>query len=86
LPQQQIEDLTLPLSGTVKPILADGSEVTSKRYVCLIAWFGEEREPFRMKMASEFRAREWDFLSAPIPLPQIRLPTFFSVVAIPGMR
>ena len=44
LPQQQIEDLTLPLSGTVKPILADGSEVTLKRYVCLIDWFGEERD------------------------------------------
>jgi hypothetical protein len=45
-----------------------------------------EGQPFRMKMASEFGAREWNFLSAPIPLPQIRLPTFFSVVAIPGMR
>jgi predicted aspartyl protease len=33
LPQQQIEGLTLPLSGTVKAILADGSEVTLKRYV-----------------------------------------------------
>jgi predicted aspartyl protease len=44
LPQQQIEDLTLPESGTVKAILADGSEVTLKRYVCLIDWFGEERD------------------------------------------
>lgn len=44
LPQQQIEDLTLPLSGTVKPILADGSEVALKSYVCLIDWFGEERD------------------------------------------
>ena len=44
LPQQQIEDLTRPLSGTVKAILADGSEVTLKRYVCLIDWFGEERD------------------------------------------
>lgn len=30
--------------GTVKAILADGSEVTLKRYVCLIDWFGEERD------------------------------------------
>lgn len=44
LPQQQIEDLTLPESGTVKAILADGSEVALKRYVCLIDWFGEERD------------------------------------------
>jgi clan AA aspartic protease len=44
LPQQQIEDLTLPQSGTVKAILADGSEVTLKRYVCLIDWFGQERD------------------------------------------
>jgi clan AA aspartic protease len=44
LPQQQIEGLTMPLSGTVKAILADGSEVTLKRYVCLIDRFGEERD------------------------------------------
>jgi predicted aspartyl protease len=44
LPQQQIEDPILPLSGTVKPILADGSEVALKRYVSLIDWFGEERD------------------------------------------
>ncbi len=44
LPRQQIEDLALPQSRTVKAILADGSEVTLKRYVCLIDWFGEERE------------------------------------------
>jgi clan AA aspartic protease len=44
LPQRQIEDLALPQSGTVKAILADGSEVTLKRYVCLIDWFGAERD------------------------------------------
>jgi len=44
LPRQQIEDLALPLSGTVKAILADGSEITLRRYVCLIDWFGEERD------------------------------------------
>jgi clan AA aspartic protease len=44
LPQPQIEDLALPESGTVKAILADGSEITLRRYVCLIDWFGEERD------------------------------------------
>ena len=44
LPQQQIDDLALPESGTVKAILADGSEVTLQRYVCRINWFGELRE------------------------------------------
>jgi len=44
LPQQQIDDLKLPLSGSVKAILADGSEVVLQRYVCLIDWFGQERE------------------------------------------
>ena len=44
LPQQQIEDLALSESGTVKAILANGSEVTLRRYVCLIDWFGEERD------------------------------------------
>ena len=43
LPQQQIDDLALPHSGTVKAILADGSEVALKTYACLIDWFGEER-------------------------------------------
>jgi clan AA aspartic protease len=44
LPQQQIDDLKLPESGTVKAILADGSEVTLQRYVCQIDWFGERRD------------------------------------------
>jgi predicted aspartyl protease len=44
LPQRQIEDLALWESGTVKAILADGSEVALKKYVCLIEWFGEERD------------------------------------------
>jgi len=43
LPQKQIDDLALPHSGTVKGILADGSEVALKTYTCLIDWFGEER-------------------------------------------
>ena len=36
LPQQHIDDLALPHSGTVKAILADGSEVALKTYACLI--------------------------------------------------
>ena len=43
LPQQQIDDLALPHSGTVKAILADGSEMALKTYACLIDWFGEQR-------------------------------------------
>ena len=43
LPQRQIDDLALPHSGTVKAILADGSEVALKTYACLIDWFGEDR-------------------------------------------
>ena len=44
LPQQQINDLALPQSGTVKAILADGSVIALKRYACLIDWFGEQRD------------------------------------------
>lgn len=44
LPQQLINDLSLRQSGTVKAILADGSDVALKRYSCRIEWFGEERE------------------------------------------
>ena len=44
LPQQRIDDLALPQSGTVKAILADGSEVVLKRYACLIDWLGEDRD------------------------------------------
>ena len=44
LPQREIDDLELPLSGTLKAILADGSEVALQRYTCLIDWFGEKRD------------------------------------------
>ncbi len=44
LPQEEISDLGLPQSGTVKAILADGSEVALQRYICLIDWFGEQRD------------------------------------------
>jgi predicted aspartyl protease len=39
LPRQQIDDLALPQLGTVKAILADGSEIALKRYACLIDWY-----------------------------------------------
>ena len=44
LPQRQIDELELPPSGTLKAILADGSEVALQRYTCQIDWFGNERE------------------------------------------
>lgn len=43
LPRQQIIDLGLAQSGTVKAILADGSQVALKTYSCNIEWFGEQR-------------------------------------------
>ncbi len=36
LPQNLIDDLELPPSGTLKAVLADGSEVALQRFVCLI--------------------------------------------------
>ena len=44
LPQDQIDELGLPRSGTLKAILADGCEAVLQRYTCRIVWFGEERE------------------------------------------
>jgi len=44
LPQQQVDNFRLRESGTVKAVLADGSEISVQRYVCLIDWFGERRE------------------------------------------
>lgn len=43
LPEDLILKLGLRHSGTVKAMLADGSEVTLKTYACLINWFGEDR-------------------------------------------
>ena len=54
LSQQQIDDLALPPSGTVKAILADGSEVVLQRYTCLIDWFGEERDLEVIANAGEY--------------------------------
>jgi len=42
LSQQEIDELGLPALGTVKAILADGSEVALQRYTCLMNWFGKE--------------------------------------------
>ena len=44
LPRRHIDDLSLPPTGTLKALLADGSEVALRRYTCLIDWFGETRE------------------------------------------
>jgi clan AA aspartic protease len=44
LSQEQIDDLELRPSGTLKAVLADGSEVVLQRYTCLIEWFEEDRE------------------------------------------
>ena len=44
LPQTEIDDLSLSPSGTVKAILADGSEIVLQRYTCLVDWFGEDRD------------------------------------------
>ena len=44
LPQTRIDDLGLMPSGTLKAILADGSEVALLRYTCMVDWFGEDRE------------------------------------------
>ena len=44
LPQRQIDELSLPESGTVAATLADGSEIILNRYACLIDWFGERRD------------------------------------------
>ena len=54
LPQRKIEDLALAHTGTVKAILADGSEIAMKTYTCLIDWFGEQR-------ALEVVANEGDY-------------------------
>jgi len=43
LPQQLIDELALPLSGTVKATLADGSQVALVTYSCLVDWFGKQR-------------------------------------------
>ena len=42
LPQQRIDDLALPQSGTVMGILADGSEIALDQYLCWVDWFGEQ--------------------------------------------
>ena len=44
LPQERIDDLELPPSGTLKAVLADGTEVALQRYTCQIDRFGEQRE------------------------------------------
>lgn len=44
LPQWEIDELALTRTGTIKAVLADGSEIALRRYACLIDWFGEARD------------------------------------------
>lgn len=44
LPQKLIDQLALPQSGTVKAVLADGSEIALNRFTCVVEWFDEDRE------------------------------------------
>jgi clan AA aspartic protease len=44
MPQPQIDDLKFPQSGTVKAVLADGSEVTLLTHTCYIDWFDASRQ------------------------------------------
>jgi clan AA aspartic protease len=43
LPQNVIDRLQLPKSGSVDAILADGSTIELSTYSCVIAWFDKER-------------------------------------------
>jgi clan AA aspartic protease len=43
LPQNLIDEIFLPQSGTVGAVLADGSQVALRTYTCLISWFGQQR-------------------------------------------
>ncbi|MBS0264372.1 MAG: clan AA aspartic protease [Planctomycetes bacterium] len=44
LPQSQVDRIGLTESGTVKAVLADGSEIALSRYACFVDWFGAYRE------------------------------------------
>jgi clan AA aspartic protease len=39
LPQPLVDELSLPLTGTVAAVLADGSQTTMEAYECFIEWF-----------------------------------------------
>jgi len=44
LPREVVEKLSLPASGTVKAVLADGSEVALQTFSCAVDWFGSWRD------------------------------------------
>ena len=44
LPQKLVDSLSLQSTGTLKAVLADGSEINLERYLCVIDWLGEIRE------------------------------------------
>lgn len=54
LSQERVAELALPLCGTLKATLADGSAVVLERFTCLISWFGEERELEVISNGGEF--------------------------------
>jgi clan AA aspartic protease len=43
LPQSFIDALALRLTGTVRAVLADGSQIVMKTYRCFVHWFDELR-------------------------------------------
>jgi predicted aspartyl protease len=43
LPRSQIDDLSLPLTGTVSATLADGSRAVLTTHECFVHWFDEVR-------------------------------------------
>ena len=55
LPQQRIDDLALPQSGTVMGILADWSEIVLDQYQCWIDWFGEQFDLRSFPTRANFR-------------------------------
>jgi len=44
LPQSIVDALSLPISGTVDAVLADGSQTALNTYSCRITWFNKVRE------------------------------------------
>jgi clan AA aspartic protease len=42
--QEKVAALALELGGSVRAVLADGSEVLLETYICLIDWFGKRQQ------------------------------------------
>lgn len=63
LPQHLIEKMNLLHSGTVKAILADGSEAALKTYSCEIDWFGKQRHLEVVANSGEYPLLGGDYYS-----------------------